>query len=727
MPPIQPPEAPDFDSPNASLRSGRVLYCRYRLEHPLGRGGMGVVWLAHDRNLDRPVALKLLTEAIYSDQKAHDALKCETRRGVELAHPNIVRVHDFVEDGESGAIALEYIDGATLTELRLEHRQGCLEVGGFDAWVAELCRAIEYAHQSANLVHGDLKPANLLISSNGVLKVTDFGVGCALRRATASVSEDSGSLGYMSPQQHRGEPPTTADDIYSIGAILYEALTSKPPIFSGDIALQIHDVIPESMAARRERLGVAGEPIPQHWEETILACLEKEPANRPATAAEIARRLGVDAIAPIDSQAPSAVAAPILTHSAPARLALRERITALHTALAPTIAVSREWLRKRKNLLPGAMVVAAGMVVLTALWPRSEKPGTTTPPARKHKEGNVPAYALTASPPSVSAAADPGGIIIRSEPTGAAVTIDGVSAQPTPASVKDLTPGEHVVAIQLVGFDKTSLPVMVRAGQVTDLGTIALHRSSGTLQVTTDPPGAQILLGERELGRTPLTAKLASGAYQSITAHLDGYVDATFNATVTPDQTVALPPMVLKPEPPRLAISTEPAGVPFQVFPDSATKGTPALAAGVTPATVSDLRSGVYRVVFCGASSASQSIAVTVGERGTTPLHRELPHGTLKVESTPAGAEVFDGEQSLGVTPLKVTLIEGTHVITADLNDRTAKPRTVKLASEEVESLRFDFTTSASTSKSSRPRKPRKKAEESTFTKIGRSIKNLFD
>jgi serine/threonine protein kinase len=316
---------------------------------------MGVVWLAHDRNLDRPVALKLLTDTIYSHPQAREALKGGTRLGVELTHPNIVRVHDFVEDGEAGAIALEYIDGATLTELRLERRQGCLEVGGFDAWVAEFCRAIDYAHQSAHVVHGDLKPANLLISSHGILKVTDFGIGCALRRATGNLSNDSESLSYMSPQQHRGEAPAISDDVYSLGAILYEALTSKPPIFS-DIALQIHDVLPENMAARRQRLGVAGEPIPVHWEETILACLEKDPAKRPASAAEVARRLGVDSIPTIDlkSRALPRHRSPSFLHRLGLHCANGSPLCAIGSRLC-----TRPWRRRSPSLATGSATARA--------------------------------------------------------------------------------------------------------------------------------------------------------------------------------------------------------------------------------------------------------------------------------------------------------------------------------------------------------------------------------
>jgi serine/threonine protein kinase len=760
MPPSLLPEAPDSESRGRSLRSGRVIFSRYRLEHPLGQGGMGVVWLAHDRNLDRPLALKFLGDPIYSHPEARDALKRETRRAVELAHPNIVRVHDFVEDGESGAIALEYIDGATLTELRLEHRQGCLEVGGLGSWVAELCRAIDYAHETGQMVHADLKPANLLISSAGMLKVTDFGVGCALRRAAAMAPEQSGSLGYLSPQQHRREAPATSDDIYSIGAILYEALTSRPPM----ISLQVDGRMPDSMTNRRLKLGVAGEPIPKDWEETVLACLEKEPQNRPASAAEIARRLDID-IAPAAQSEPScsehevelgpespaivrphearadhrsrarkrAQASTVLLSSAFSAAvaflsrAKRQVAPALADLFAAKVEPAWRWLGQRKDLGLGASIIAAGAVLVSAYWPRSEEP-TEWHPVRRSRDSAIPAYAITV-PDRVALTTDiaPGGIAIKSNPSGAAVVVDGVGVQMTPASVEGLAPGEHAVDLQLVGFNKVSIPTVVHAGQLTDLGTIALQRSSGTLQVTTDPPGAQIMLGQRELGRTPMTVKLPSGAYRSITARLDGYADTSFDATVEADETLALPPLMLKSEPPRLAISTEPAGISFQLFHGSAQSvATSPVSSGVTPATLGDLRPGTYRVVFGSATSASPPIAVVVGERGITPLHQVFRQGTLKVESTPAGAEVFEGDKSLGVTPVDIALLEGTHLITAELGNRSARPRTVKIDHGELESLRFDFTTSNSASNSSHSRKSSKKPEPGALTKIGRSIKNLF-
>src|SRR5580698_6577605 len=110
-----------------SLRPGRVMFSRYRLQRILGRGGMGVVWLAQDGNLDRPIALKFLPEAFLQDPVARDDMKNEARGSLQLTHPNIVRIYDFVEDGEAAAISMEYVDGATLSQLQVERSQRCFE------------------------------------------------------------------------------------------------------------------------------------------------------------------------------------------------------------------------------------------------------------------------------------------------------------------------------------------------------------------------------------------------------------------------------------------------------------------------------------------------------------------------------------------------------------------------------------------------------------------------
>jgi serine/threonine protein kinase len=282
---------------------------------------MGVVWRARDETLGEEVALKFLPDAVRWDPAAFDDLKAETRRARQLTHPNIVRIHDFVEDMGGAAISMELVKGQTLTQLRLATPARILEVADIAPWLPQLGAALDYAHTQARVVHRDLKPSNLMLTETGVLKVADFGVARGLADSVTRVSMmAAGTLVYMSPQQAMGDEPRPADDVYALGATLYELLTGKPPFHTGDVRTQLFQRKPDSIASRRRAWlsGVGrgnGEPanggaacgdatngagasgiasggeIPTAWEKTIAACLAKDPAARPATLGEVAAKL----------------------------------------------------------------------------------------------------------------------------------------------------------------------------------------------------------------------------------------------------------------------------------------------------------------------------------------------------------------------------------------------------------------------------------------------------
>jgi serine/threonine protein kinase/tetratricopeptide (TPR) repeat protein len=283
---------------DATLRefaSGQKLFGRYTLIKILGRGGMGIVWLARDEELEREVALKFFPDLIIRDSAALSELKHETKRCLELTHPHIVRVYDFVHDERSGCISMEYIDGETLASLRCQKEQKVFEPVELSIWVGQLCDALHYAHHRARIIHRDLKSANLMVNRRGNLKVSDFGIarslGDSLSRLTMEQQGRSGTLVYMSPQQLDGERGTPPDDIYSLGATLYDLLTSKPPFYSGNIDRQIHERVAPSMTERRQEFDIEPALLPPVWEQVVAACLAKDPARRPQSALEVAQRL----------------------------------------------------------------------------------------------------------------------------------------------------------------------------------------------------------------------------------------------------------------------------------------------------------------------------------------------------------------------------------------------------------------------------------------------------
>src|SRR5436309_2493798 len=255
---------------------------------------MGIVWLARDEELGRDVALKFLPDLMIQDRAAFDQLKHETKRCLELTHPHIVRIHDFIHDERSGGISMEYIDGETLSNLRSEKERKVFEPDEIAAWISQLCDALDYAHNHAKIIHCDLKPANLMVNQRGDLKISDFGIARSLGDSVSRLTLDqgrSGTLVYMSPQQLNGERCTHLDDVYSLGASIYELLTSKPPFYSGNIDRQICERVAPSMTERRKELEIEPALVPQPWEDAVAACLAKDPSRRPQSAAEVAQRL----------------------------------------------------------------------------------------------------------------------------------------------------------------------------------------------------------------------------------------------------------------------------------------------------------------------------------------------------------------------------------------------------------------------------------------------------
>ena len=273
---------------------GERVFERYYLKRTLGEGGMASVWLAHDRMSEQAVALKFLPPHLITDEKEVERLRVEAQRSNQLSHPNIVRIYDFLSGSQGVAVAMEFVEGWSLWSLKVDKPGQRFTVEEIMPWIRDLCAALDHAH-AADIVHRDVKPSNLIMSARGQLKLADFGLARSMKPdgVDAGYHRVVGTDWYMSPQQWTGEPPTVSDDIYSLGATIYELLTGKPPFYDGDIFAQLHEVIPPSMKERLSQFGVRKAKIPVEWEETIAACLSKDAQYRPVTARDVAERLGL--------------------------------------------------------------------------------------------------------------------------------------------------------------------------------------------------------------------------------------------------------------------------------------------------------------------------------------------------------------------------------------------------------------------------------------------------
>ncbi|RJP53094.1 MAG: serine/threonine protein kinase [Anaerolineaceae bacterium] len=268
------------------MTEGALLNDRYQLLEKLGYGGMADVYRARDLMLDRYVAVKVLRKDFSTDTKFQNQFRLEARAAANLSHPNIVTVHDFGFADDLLYIVMEHVAGKDLKQLIRERGRFTMQDG--IPLIVQACAGIGYSHR-AGLVHCDVKPHNMLVSKDGRLKVTDFGIARALASIAPTERVDVvwGSPLYFAPEQAEGEPPSPASDVYSLGVVMYEMLSGTPPFTAStaDELARLH------ISARPLPIRECAPDIPAALEEILMKVLSKEPSARYRTADQLGRVL----------------------------------------------------------------------------------------------------------------------------------------------------------------------------------------------------------------------------------------------------------------------------------------------------------------------------------------------------------------------------------------------------------------------------------------------------
>ena len=267
-----------------ALTPGQKIAERYTIERELGRGGMGAVYLAADGKLSERVALKIIN-AGFGDPAAIDRFRREVSAARKVTHPNVIRIHDLVEDGGMVLLSMEYVDGMTLAEYL--GRVGAMRVDEARHIVGQVCDGMAAAH-AAGIVHRDLKPGNVLLDHEKRAKVIDFGLAKATFMAGMTATGlIVGTPEYMAPEQVKGLPQDARTDVYALGALAYHVFAGRAP-FAGEtpIAVGFAHVSEPPRPPRELRA-----EVPEAIERAILQALEKDPAKRFADAADFKRAL----------------------------------------------------------------------------------------------------------------------------------------------------------------------------------------------------------------------------------------------------------------------------------------------------------------------------------------------------------------------------------------------------------------------------------------------------
>lgn len=280
------------------LVEGQLINRRYRLDQRLAQGGMGEVWKGYDIELQRPIAIKALRADVSADASQLRRLRAEAHNSANLAHPNIAALFDYYEHDGIGFLIMEFVDSQSLADVY--RAEGAIPPTRLLPILIQTARGLYVAH-SHGVIHRDVKPANIMVSSTGEVKITDFGVSYSTNQA--QITQDGmvvGTAQYISPEQAQGEQATPQSDIYALGVVAYEGLCGHRP-FTGATAVDI--------AAAHVNDPVPSLPESLDWQlrEFVMTMLAKDPLDRPkdalvvsSTLAKIERRL-------LDQEAPEPI------------------------------------------------------------------------------------------------------------------------------------------------------------------------------------------------------------------------------------------------------------------------------------------------------------------------------------------------------------------------------------------------------------------------------------
>jgi len=618
----------DYNQERIQILPGVTAAGRYEVKHEIGRGGMGIVYLAFDRILEITVALKVIPYEICQDPRAVQNLKRETTIALDLTHDHIVRLYNLeIWEGQA-FVTMENVSGRTLAHL-LEEKGGSLSLTEALPIFREIASALDYAHSKKSpIVHRDLKLLNILITEDGHAKVSDYGLARVYQDSVTRIShqEVSGTLAYMAPEQIRGKGIGPWTDIYAFACLIYEVLTGDLPFTTGDLQWQIMHEEPEFADELQDTVRKA-----------LRSGLAKQQADRPVSASAL--------VMMIAGEVPPVAGGVRVSESKRAE-GESEKEALTSPAEAAAVAggsVSEEdngkkATRGKRKLFTGLLALLILLVVGLGCWSMNyfEKDGT----------GNHQQSRSLRNLPGVGGNAKKNvGVLlsITSTPPDVKVYIDGGLAGRTPLKIKELPGGTHVIKLAKNNYIDYQEKVFIQKDKTTKL-TIPLEpRPFGNLKVSSEPPGAAVYIDGEKIGKTPLSREHLKKGIKKLVIKKGCYADVVRSLEIVPLKT-AVVEVELESVCGGLKVTSKPAGA--DVYLEGKKIGT-------TPFAGNGIRKGSKKLELKKDYyfKAKRNIEITALETSEVAIELEAGYGNLRVSSNPVGASVYLNGKKIGQTP----------------------------------------------------------------------------
>jgi serine/threonine protein kinase len=647
---------------------------RYEIIEELGKGAMGLVYKAMDPNIGRTVALKTMRLDVHGLE--HNELlgrfRNEARAAGTLNHPNIVTIYDAGEHEGIFYIAMEFIEGRSLHEILVDNRVVAVEQ--VLSIARQVCAGLDYAHQHG-VIHRDVKPANIMLTANGMAKIMDFGIAKAGGSLT-STGQVLGTPNYMAPEQIKGKALDGRSDLFSLGVILYEMLTGEKPFVGQNVTTIIYKIVNENPIPPRE-LDVSIHP---GLSAVVTKALSKDADERYQSGAALAHDLenyksfgselgstqsfSTTMMPAGGDQTMLAMPTPVIAPAAavPARAMQTQagqaamKSGAIASADTSQFAVPQPMpaapaARPKKSSKAPLIIVAAVVVIAVLGWfglrsrrqPQVATDDTAQQLAQAQKiiddSLKVAQQAVSIGKPSAvqtdtavaPSQGEVGELKITTEPPGATVQMDGEMVPGiTPMTVPQVKPGEHVLIATAEGWDPATKNVDVATGKSAKI-TLKLKRGMATLNLGVTPVDAEVLIDGKSHGKGPQQLQVPMGEH-TLVLRRDGYQELKETLTINSAQAT------------NIARNLKPVGE----------KGE--------------------------AANPLSKVGRFFGRLGA-----EKGNGTLVVTTRPSGAQVLlNGSSAPRTTPVKASIPAGKYKMTIKLEGYKTIEREVLVEKEKT-------------------------------------------